>query len=321
MPVAVHAEIPFLGPIIPQTGGQGVCAAGWGMLMVVINRLISFLLTIAIVFIAPLMIAYSGFLFVINPVNASGKEEAKKILTNTILGIVVALAGWMIVDAVMAVLYNRNAQTSPAGGALGVWANLITTNGDDVCISLAGSLKQAVIEPDTGVTVVAGRVTGGFYQKNPALLTRDQSGTNWTQAERNNLYTGTEAMNILKDSGIAVNRGYSPVGQDCGTQCTSLNGIPKNTIATLVEAKKDCSTCGITVTGGTESGHQSQGFGKASIDLKYDENTYRYLTGRGSQVVREAPTGSAVCGTAGWKCYAHVTAPHMSVYTSGGTVL
>ena len=312
LPHLAQAAVPFFGPIIPQAGGQSVCAAGWGMFMIVINNLISFLITIVIVFIAPIMIAWSGFLMVANPFNPGAKEEAKGILTRTIVGIVIALSSWMIVDAVMAVLYNP----TDAGAT---WSSLITTNGADICIPLVESLKQAVVSP--GVTAVTGGVAQGFYQKNPSLLTKDQTGANWTQAEKDNLYTGTEAMKILESSNIAVNRGYSPVGQDCGTQCTSLNGIPKNTINTLVEAKKDCSTCSITVTGGTEGGHQSQGFGKASIDLRYDENTYSYLTGRGSQVVREAPLGSAVCGTTGWQCYAHVTAPHMSVYTTGGTVL
>ncbi|MDP1707189.1 MAG: hypothetical protein Q8L30_01380, partial [bacterium] len=75
LPLAVHAGVPFFGPIIPPqsvTGIQGseVCAAGWGMLIMVINNIISLLITLAIVFVAPLMIAWAGFLFVVNPVNA-----------------------------------------------------------------------------------------------------------------------------------------------------------------------------------------------------------------------------------------------------------
>ncbi|MEK7125930.1 MAG: hypothetical protein AAB835_00375, partial [Patescibacteria group bacterium] len=68
--VAQAAAIPFFGPIIPQEGNQAVCAAGWGMLITVINNIIAFSITIAIVFVAPLMIAYAGFLFVVNPVNS-----------------------------------------------------------------------------------------------------------------------------------------------------------------------------------------------------------------------------------------------------------
>ena len=61
---------------------------------VVINNIISFSLTIAIVFISPIMIAYSGFLLVVNPVNPGGKNKAKDILLNTVIGIIVALSGW-----------------------------------------------------------------------------------------------------------------------------------------------------------------------------------------------------------------------------------
>ena len=159
LPQFAYAGVPFFGPIIPEAYNR--CAAGWGLLMLVINNLISFLLTIVIVFIAPLMIAYSGFLFVLNPVNAGGKEAAKKILTNTVTGIVIALAGWMIVDAVMAVLYNPK----DAGST---WTNLITTGGGDFCIPLKASLNQAQQTgiPTLGVTPGGG---AGKFTFNPGI--------------------------------------------------------------------------------------------------------------------------------------------------------
>ena len=141
-PVVAHAAIPFFGPIIPEATNQ--CAASWGMLIIVFNNIIQLLITLAIVFVAPLMIAWAGFLFVVNPVNASGKEQAKKILTNTVVGIVIALAGWMIVDAIMAVLYNPTAVGK-------TWSQLIGSGGIDPCIELAGSLNQAA-----GTTVGSG---------------------------------------------------------------------------------------------------------------------------------------------------------------------
>lgn len=144
--VAQAGGIPFFGPIIPQAEDQAVCAAGWGMLITVFNNIISLLITLAIVFVAPLMIAYSGFLFVVNPVNASGKEQAKKILINTIIGIVIALAGWMIVAALMAALYNANTKDS-SGSAWGTWSQLITSGGAPICIPLAGSLKSVITPP------------------------------------------------------------------------------------------------------------------------------------------------------------------------------
>ncbi|MFA5998019.1 MAG: pilin [Candidatus Paceibacterota bacterium] len=150
LPLAAHAAIPFLGPIIPEDVNR--CAAGWGMVMIVINNIISFLITIAIIFVAPLMIAWSGFLFVVNPVNAAGKEQAKKILTSTVVGIVIALAGWLIVDAIMAVLYN------PATVGQ-TWSQLVTSGGAKLCLPLAGSLKQVPGLPSVTIPGVASKFT------------------------------------------------------------------------------------------------------------------------------------------------------------------
>lgn len=151
LPLAAQAGgIPFFGPIIPEA--QNVCPASWGLLVTVINNLISLLITIAIVFVAPLMIAYSGFLFVVNPVDPSGIAKAKGILWNTILGIVIALAGWMIVDAIMVALYNPAAQSGTT--RLGAWSSLITSGGIDPCLPQRGALPlDALNQAVTGVTV------------------------------------------------------------------------------------------------------------------------------------------------------------------------
>lgn len=139
-PSVTHAGIPFFGPIIPTDNNR--CAASWAMLITVINNLISFALTFIIVFIAPIMIAYSGFLFVSNPYNSSGLSKAKSILQSTVVGIVVSLAAWMIVGAFMAVLYDR--------GSVGqTWETLIM-GGGDLCLEIAAGLNQ--VEPGVGVS-------------------------------------------------------------------------------------------------------------------------------------------------------------------------
>ncbi len=145
LPLAAHAGgIPFLGPIIEK--GWSQCPLGWGALITVINNIISLLITLAIVFVAPLMIAYAGFLLVISQGDSGKRTEARKILTNTIVGIVIALAGYMIVAAIMAVLYNPTAVGS-------TWSDLIGSRGINPCIDLKGSLKPTVTPPPTVVTV------------------------------------------------------------------------------------------------------------------------------------------------------------------------
>lgn len=161
LPLAAHAAIPFFGPIIPTA--YNVCAASWGLLITVINNVISFLITLAIVFIAPLMIAYAGFLFVVNPVSPAGKEQAKGILLHTVVGIVVAMAGWLIVDAVMAVLYNPKEVGS-------TWSSLIYGNLNDTCIPLQGSLNQTPSGQNIpGITASGTPVVGGKFTFDPGI--------------------------------------------------------------------------------------------------------------------------------------------------------
>jgi len=184
LPQFAHAAIPFFGPIIPQAGSQAVCPASWGMLITVVNNIIQLLLTIAIVFVAPLMVAYAGFLFVVNPADPSGIAKAKGVLTNTIVGIVISLSAWMVVDAVMAVLYNP-------GNAAGTWASLISSGGIDPCLPQAGALpssglNQAAPSVTTG-TAAAAALSSGTGACNPSLLQTfgNAAGVNLSVAQAN----------------------------------------------------------------------------------------------------------------------------------------
>lgn len=238
LPVVAQASIPFFGPIIPPqsvTGvlGSDVCAAGWGMVILVINNIIEFFITLAIVFIAPLMIAYSGFLYVVNPVDPSGIAKAKGILTNTVVGIVIALAGWMIVDAIMVVLYNPGASSGTT--RLTAWSSLISGNGQ-ICIPLAASLSPAA--PPTGVTVVP-------------------SAANCAAS-----YASTLPGVSVSSSGNCCDKTQST--------CTSLDGMLSSTVQQIINITNKCGA--VTVTGGTEVGHSGEGSigshsGGSKVDL------------------------------------------------------
>lgn len=161
VPHLVHAGIPFFGPIIPNN--NNVCPASWGMFITVINNVISLLITIAIVFIAPLMIAWSGFLMVVNQGNSGKITEAKKILTNTVTGIVIALASWMVVDAIMAVLYNP-------GAAGGTWSTLINSGSLGECLPQAGANPNDPLNPATTTPgVIAVPPGGGSFTYDPGI--------------------------------------------------------------------------------------------------------------------------------------------------------
>jgi hypothetical protein len=198
-PHLVHAGgVPFFGPIIPQTVNQDTCPASWGMLITVINNIIKFMITIVIVFVAPLMIAWSGFLMVIYQDSESGLGKAKKILTNTVVGILIALAGWMIVDAIMAVLYDPKAV-----GA--TWSSLITSGGISTCLDQAGSLHGAGLKQVAGVPSVV-----AVANPTPAGAGAGSSGMNVAAAVAwltTNVTTTTDAGICLTDIQKAFSAG------------------------------------------------------------------------------------------------------------------
>ncbi len=150
LPPLAHASIPFFGPIIPQGNNLNVCPADWGMVITVINNIISFALTVAIVFIAPLAIAYAGFLYVLSPTSAGDRRKANSILVNTIVGIVVALSAWLIVDAIMVALTPNNGQ--PFGMR---WQSLISSQGAPQCLPVAAALNQAQYQNPNVVTSIS----------------------------------------------------------------------------------------------------------------------------------------------------------------------
>lgn len=92
----------------------------------------------------------------------------------------------------------------------------------------------------------------------------------------------TDAINrkILEDAKIYTNH----PGGDCTAEqwadingnpsCTSLEGLPRDTVNMLLSLKNDCGgdVCGIIITGGTEPGHKSHGKGLYPVDLNCSVN-------------------------------------------------
>lgn len=147
LPLAAHATgIPYFGPIVPTNAST--CAAGWDSIVQLVNNAIAVFITLAMLAIAPIMIAYSGFLYVVNPVKPEGRSEANKILMNTIVGIVIALAGWLIVDAILTALTSRD---------LTSWTSGMFGNGLAPCLAI----RTDIFNPSGGQTTDGGLGTGG----------------------------------------------------------------------------------------------------------------------------------------------------------------
>jgi len=157
----------FFGPIIPDgTNGQPDCtcmeqisqsgleipsAPDWGCVMQTIQNLINLAISLSFI-IAILYIVYVGFMFVSSAGSPGQREAAKTRLMNVVIGILVVLSAWLLVDFVMKTLYNSE-------GEFGPWNQILASNGGDLCIKVASGVPPPVsIDLET---VPGGGTTGG----------------------------------------------------------------------------------------------------------------------------------------------------------------
>jgi hypothetical protein len=68
----------------------------------------------------------------------------------------------------------------------------------------------------------------------------------------------------LKASGIGINKNVCPSPNATG--CTTVGGLPPETISMLKSLKNDCGGT-VIVSGGTEAGHSSHGPGLYPVDI------------------------------------------------------
>lgn len=220
-----------------------------------------------IVISAVFMISVGGFLYLTSAGNTSRAGQAKGIITDAILGLILALVAYLV-------LYIIN-------------PDLVTLR----ISSLATSSVPASSSP---------------------------SGAAVPTAPSGDTYTHADAAAALNAKGINVTSSGG-CNDPKRKECTSLEGIPKNTIANVI-ALKEKSGCSFNVTGGTETGHVSHGTGKPIIDVSESpclENVFRNQ----KSSLRSQYNISAICSDANSReaafgCGYVEPAPHFHVQFS-----
>ncbi len=136
---AYAANIPLLSPdfeLVPDPSDHdSTCERGDPLSYGAVLQLIQNLMNASIMVGALIMIIvfiYAGVLFLLSPTNPGNREMGKTILVNAVIGFIIILASWLIVDMIMKALYQP---TSSADGdtQFGPW-NEILSGGDDWCI-------------------------------------------------------------------------------------------------------------------------------------------------------------------------------------------
>ncbi len=83
-----------------------------------------------------LVIVFSGLLWMLTPFNPENHSQAKKVLTNAVIGLLIILSAWLIVDFVMKVLYSG---TGADSGKFGPWNKILV--GGNKCVTASTDLK------------------------------------------------------------------------------------------------------------------------------------------------------------------------------------
>ncbi len=79
----------------------------WKDLMDLVNNVITFILEGMVIPIAAIMFVYAGFELVTSGGSTEKIGIAKKVFTNTVIGLILAVASWLIVKTILSILgYN-----------------------------------------------------------------------------------------------------------------------------------------------------------------------------------------------------------------------
>lgn len=233
---------------------------------------------------ATLALVYAGFTWMTSGTSAERRSQGKNLLLNVAVGLAVMLSAWLIVDYVMKTLYD-----GPKSG-FGPWNNILAGQSSD------GSSNYCV-KPTKQQNITSGTVS---IVVTPGQTANPPSGTVSSPS-----LSQQAALSKLQAAGVTVSSTGSCSDPSIST-CTSLAGMQQNTVDQIVAIKKACGTsCTVTVTGGTETGHADGGLSHStgykvdlgtSLDSFFKQNLTpagmrgadaRYLDSCGNEYVRE----------------------------------
>ncbi len=181
------------------------------------------------------------------------KGDGKQRITNALLGLLIALASYLI---------------------------LSTIDPSFVKFNLTLDAIQTTSIPTPG----NGNGGGGGLPGNPG----NGGGTGGNHQYPSGVgLTEDEARNQLADKNVKINNDGRICGgltydqykvQHNGLSCTNLDGLSQESIDQIIQLKRDCN-CEVMITGGTEAGHSAGGTygahapGGTAIDINRNGNT------------------------------------------------
>jgi len=166
-PETVSAQLVPLVPLVQCDGVKVECDLCAFVQM--FDRIEKWLVAI-LTLVAVMLMVYAGFKMVSSTGNPSAVQEAKKLLVNVLIGFVIVLAAWVIVDTLLKALMGDTAQVgriwSPAGqdcGDMGTTTDHTFGFGDPNYPAYHGS-------PDAGYVPIGPGVSGANCGVSPSAV-------------------------------------------------------------------------------------------------------------------------------------------------------
>lgn len=103
--------------LVPQCSNGGIC--GYCDLLTLAENIVNFLVYLA-AFVAVIMMVYAGFLYLTAAGNTTQISKAHSVFRVTIMGLVLTLAAWLLIDLVVTSLISRDLLRDLGGS----WGNL-----------------------------------------------------------------------------------------------------------------------------------------------------------------------------------------------------
>jgi hypothetical protein len=235
--VSYGAESTFFGPIVPKECHS--CPCGFAGVLEIMRHLMNFAVTLGVI-VLTVVIAWAGLMYILSAANPESRSKANGLITGAIIGMVLVLSSWLIVDFVMRTLYSGEAGNA---GKFGPW-NSILAEKASWCIKPDPDGGQALFDslpftPGQGPVV------------NP---TDPDPNPNQPGEVSPGSYTHAQAKSKLASAGIPISSSGNCSDRTNRT-CTSLDGMRQDTISQAITVKSACN-CSVVVTGGTEVGHE-----------------------------------------------------------------
>lgn len=265
------AETGFFGAIVPEVCN---CEAGatrgassapdWGCALQTLQNVVRFAISMAVV-IVTLVAAYAGILLITSPFNAENRSKAKNMLLNAVIGLVITLCSWLIVDFVMKALYNES-EAAKTYGAAGVlpWEKILGegVTKDTMCfvIKEAPQYAGSIGGSGDGLTSCSTLSAAVLAQATP-------SGSEVTIRDR--LRAGDVYVNNADRCPPGIT--YQEYACSTSKRCTSVGTLREPTIQHTLNLAKQCES--IKLTGGSESGHSTNGQNTHEDGFKIDIST------------------------------------------------